>query len=96
MKKSAVILLLLSAVPATANPVERACLLAGRAEAPGLCSCIGAAAAITLSQGDQRRAADFFADPQSAQDTRMSDRRRDERFWDRYQVFGQVAEDMCG
>lgn len=80
---------------AVANPVERACVAAGRAENPALCRCIGAAAEITLSGGDQRRAAEFFADPQAAQDTRMSDRRRDELFWDRYQVFGQVAEDMC-
>ena len=80
---------------AMANPVERACMAAGRADDPSLCRCIGAAASITLSNGDQRRAAEFFSDPQAAQDTRMSDRRRDEAFWDRYQVFGQVAEDMC-
>ena len=81
---------------AVANPVERACLLAGRAEVPGLCTCIGAAASLTLSERDQRRAADFFADPHSAQETRMSDRQRDEVFWDRYIAFGEVAEDMCG
>lgn len=96
MYRTAAVLLILFVVPAQANPVERACLAAGRAQETTLCSCIGAAASITLSDQDQRRAADFFSDPQSAQDTRMSDRRRDELFWDRYQVFGQVAEDMCG
>ena len=86
---------LLAAMAAEANPVERACVAAGRAEDPALCGCIGAAAALTLSEQDQRRAAGFFSDPQSAQDTRTSDRRRDERFWDRYLVFGQTAEELC-
>lgn len=78
-----------------ANPVEDACLSAGRAEDPALCSCVGTAAGLTLSDQDQRRAAGFFADPHAAQETRMSDRRRDETFWDRYLVFGQTAEELC-
>ncbi|MEM9318988.1 MAG: hypothetical protein AAGA70_08260 [Pseudomonadota bacterium] len=78
------------------NPVERACRAAGRAQSAELCSCIGAAASLTLGERDQALAADFFANPQAAQDIRMSDRRRDEAFWDRYLNFGQVAEDMCG
>ena len=92
---AAIVIGLWCAVAAEANPVERACVAAGRAEEPALCGCIGAAAELTLSEQDQRRAAGFFADPQSAQDTRMSDRRRDEQFWDRYLVFGQTAEELC-
>lgn len=91
----AVVLALVWAGPSLANPVERACLSAGRADEPTLCTCIGAAASLTLSERDQRRAAAFFSDPQSAQDIRMSDRRRDEVFWQQYLQFGQVAEDMC-
>lgn len=96
MGRFALILWLFCGHAALANPVERACLADGRAEDPALCACVGAAASLTLSADDQRRAAGFFADPQSAQDTRMSDRRRDEAFWDRYVIFGDVAEDMCG
>ncbi|MEM9756607.1 MAG: hypothetical protein AAF914_11470 [Pseudomonadota bacterium] len=84
-----------AASAAAANPVTDACLAAGRAADPALCSCIGAAATITLSERDQRRAAGFFRDPQAAQDMRRSDRSQDERFWQRYVSFTQIAEDLC-
>lgn len=95
MVRVAVIALFGLASGTHANPIEQACLIDGRAEDPALCTCIGAAASITLSERDQQRAASFFSDPQSAQDTRQSDRRRDELFWQRYVAFGQVAEDLC-
>lgn len=87
----------LLASTANASPIEQACRASGReAAAADLCACIGVAAALSLSEQDQRQAAEFFSDPQAAQDMRQSDRRRDERFWERYQSFIQTAEDMCG
>ena len=84
------------ATGAAANPVEQACLAAGRASEPALCTCIGAAASIALDDRDIRTVLGFFRDPQAAQDMRMSDRARDERFWQRYLAFQQIAEDLCG
>ncbi|MEM6609329.1 MAG: hypothetical protein AAF689_12175 [Pseudomonadota bacterium] len=95
MRGLAIVAVLLTS-PAHANAVERACIAAGRAPERELCTCIGVAAQLTLNDRDQRIAAEFFSDPQAAQDTRMSDRRRDEAFWQRYLSFGQMAEDMCG
>ena len=87
---------LLAGAPLNANPVERACISSGRdAATPALCSCIGAAASATLNYREQRQAARLFGDPDEAEDLRMSDNRRDEAFWDRYQAFGQAAEAMC-
>lgn len=88
---------LLTGGPLNANPVERACIGSGRTAAnPSLCACIGSAARITLNFGEQRRAARLFDDPDEAEELRMSDNSRDEAFWDRYQAFGQTAEQMCG
>ncbi|MEL6953623.1 MAG: hypothetical protein AAFN09_06985 [Pseudomonadota bacterium] len=91
--------LMLSVLPsdARANAVADACRQAGRdAATPELCACIGAAAELSLSALDQERAAGFFSDPHSAQETRQSNRRRDEVFWERYRDFIQTAEDICG
>ena len=97
MRRAVLVLVLVMApvAPLAANPVANACLAAGRAEEPSLCHCVGAAASLTLTDQDQRRAAGFFADPHAAQETRMSDRRRDEQFWDRYLSFGEMAEELC-
>lgn len=81
--------------PAQAGTIERACLQSDRAGSRSLCGCIQDVADITLSRSDQRKAARFFGNPQKAQDTRMSDRRSDERFWDRYQEFGNAARAYC-
>ncbi|MBF9034051.1 hypothetical protein HKCCE2091_07350 [Rhodobacterales bacterium HKCCE2091] len=79
-----------------ANPVQQACVSSGRSAAtPEMCACIGAAASMTLSSSDLRRAASFFEDPHRAQEVRMSDNRRDEQFWDRYLAFGEIAASMC-
>ena len=76
--------------------ISEACIAADRrAASPALCSCIQQVANQSLSGSDQARAATFFADPQLAQDTRQSDRASDERFWDRYRAFTDLAEQIC-
>jgi len=65
---------------------------AGRSAAnSATCSCIQQAANRTLGNSDQRRAAELFADPQKAQDTRQSS----SAFWTRYRSFANTAESMC-
>jgi hypothetical protein len=77
--------------------IATACLTAGRSAAnPALCSCVQRAANETLSSAEQRRAAQFFADPQRAQDTRTSDRPEDAAFWRRYRAFADRAQAICG
>ena len=76
--------------------VGEACIDADRRNAsPALCSCVQQVANQTLSSRDQARAAAFFAEPQLAQDTRQSDRRSDEAFWDRYKIFSDAARRQC-
>jgi len=84
------------ATPLQARAIEQAC---ARSERVGnntrLCTCIQRVADQLLTSRDQRLAASFFRDPHRAQEIRMSDRARDERFWDRYQQFGALAEQSC-
>lgn len=80
---------------AHAGTIERACIQSNRSGTRSLCGCIQDVADITLSRSDQRKAARFFENPQRAQDVRMSDRRSDENFWDRYQEFGNAARAYC-
>ena len=76
--------------------ISAACIAADRrAASPALCSCVQQVANQSLSAGDQARAAGFFADPNLAQETRQSDNFRDERFWDRYRAFTDLAEEIC-
>lgn len=76
--------------------VGKACIAADRQSAsPALCSCVQQAANITLGRADQRLAAKFFKEPHLAQETRQSDNRSDEAFWQRYKVFSSTAEQMC-
>lgn len=86
----------LAPVAALAGPVETAC---NRSERQGanrqLCRCIEAAADRTLTRSEQRRAARFFANPDEAQEVRMSPSRGDNEFWARYRAFGAQAEQMC-
>lgn len=82
--------------PRVTGEVGKACISADRSAAnPRLCSCVQQAANQTLNGSDQIRAATFFADPQLAQDTRQSDNRSAERFWDRYKVFADTARRLC-
>ena len=76
--------------------VGKACMSAGRSQAnPELCSCVQRAANVTLRGSDQARAAEFFADPQKAQDMRQSDNSGHEAFWLRYKAFVSTAEAIC-
>jgi hypothetical protein len=80
----------------SANPIERACVQSDRAEATrSLCNCIGGAAEMTLSQSDMREGARFFSDPARAQEVQLSDTRRDDAFWSRWQGFAETAEALC-
>lgn len=76
--------------------VAKACVASGRDAANrSLCSCVQQVANQSLNASDQRRAAGFFEDPQTAQDTRQSDRASDEAFWARYRAFADRAEASC-
>jgi len=86
----------LLATPLYAGPIERACNASPRQSAsPALCACIDHVAKGRLSRKDQKRAAKFFADPQSAQDTRQSDNASKEAFWLRYKDWSKVATQQC-
>jgi hypothetical protein len=80
---------------AEAGPIERACLASDRGGNRSLCGCIQQAADMTLSGGDQKRAAKFFKDPEAAHATWISQSKSDDAFWDRYKSFGQTAEAFC-
>lgn len=80
---------------ATAGPIERACMASDRGGSRSLCGCIQQAADMTLSGGDQRRAAKFFSDPERAHATWISQSASDDAFWDRYKSFGTTAEASC-
>ena len=80
---------------AMAGPIERACMASDRGGNRSLCGCIQQAADMTLSGGDQRRAAKFFKDPEAAHATWVSQTASDDAFWERYKSFGQTAEAYC-
>lgn len=81
---------------AAAGPIENACMASDRGGNRSLCGCIQQAADMTLSGGDQRRAAKFFKNPDAAHATWISQSKSDDAFWDRYKSFGQTAEAYCG
>jgi len=91
--------LLASSIPADAmarGTIERACLRADRPAANRvLCGCIQTVADATLSSSDQRRGAKLFADPEESQAVKMSDRRSDEVFWDKWERFADGAVKYC-
>ena len=80
---------------AVAGPIEKACMASDRGGSRSLCGCIQQAADMTLSGGDQRRAAKFFKDPDAAHATWVSQSSSDDAFWERYKSFGQTAEAYC-
>ena len=86
---------ILTAGMAQAGPIDRACNSSDRSVPRALCGCIQQVADMSLSNADQRRAAGFFKDPDSAQKVRMSDRKSDEDFWKRYKAFVATAESLC-
>lgn len=79
---------------AAAGPIERACLAASNGTR-SVCACIQRVADQTLQGGDQRRAARFFANPDAAQEMRVSRGQGDSAFWQRYRNFGSTAEAYC-
>ncbi len=83
-------------IPIASGPIASACMSSGRRSASRTrCGCVQAAANRSLSGGDQRRGAAFFADPHRAQETRQSDRPGDEAFWTRWKAFSASAERLC-
>jgi len=89
--------LMVMAGSAHAQAIERACLRSDRAaKSHQLCGCIQQAANLTLSPSDQKLAAEFYNDPQQAQDLRQSSRRSHERFWNRYKEYAETARTFCG
>jgi hypothetical protein len=79
------------------GPIGGACIRSDRAAAnPALCSCIQRVAGQSLSGADQRRAAEFFGNPDKAERVRRSDADRDDAFWDRYRAFANRAAAVCG
>lgn len=81
---------------AQSGQIESACRQSDRpAAGTQVCHCIQQVADRMLTRRDQKLAATFFKDPHKAQEIRMSDNRRDERFWDRYTQFGSTAAITC-
>lgn len=88
--------ILLAATQASAKNIEAACLKSDRPSASRqLCGCIQDVANLTLDKGEQRRAADFFADPHKAQEVRRSASSADRTFWKRYSLFAKSAGYYC-
>ena len=84
------------AVMAEAGPVERACMQSGRDAANrSLCGCIEKAAGLTLRASDERRVAQFFTDPDKAQEVWTSTSKSDDAFWERYKAFAEFARVSC-
>lgn len=94
---AATLLALALPMTAVAGPIESACLKSDRkAASRSLCGCIQQVADMTLSGGEQRKAAKFFRDPDQAQKVRMSKSDRDNEFWAKYKNFGETAGAYCG
>lgn len=82
---------------ALAGPIESACNRSERKAANrNLCGCIQQVADMTLRGSDQRRAAQFFKDPEKANKVWLSKSKSDDDFWERYKAFGAQAEAYCG
>ncbi len=77
--------------------ISRACLIADRSAAtPGLCGCVQQVANTELSSRDRSRVAGFFVNPETANETRISNSSADDAFWDRYRAFTRSAQRQCG
>lgn len=81
---------------AHAGPVETACLASARASGnQSLCGCVQKVANITLSGSDQRLVAQFFLNPDKAEQVRMQSTASANAFWGRYTQFGAQAQMAC-
>ena len=77
--------------------IDQACRQAARSAAsPKLCRCIQKVANKSLTRGERYKVSKWFFDPHKAQQTRQSDRRKDEVLWKRYKAFGERAQKICG
>lgn len=77
--------------------ISRACLIADRSAAtPTLCECVQRVANSELSSRDRTRVASFMADPEIANETKISDTNANDAFWDRYRAFTRSARRQCG
>lgn len=91
------LLMLTQTEPAEAGAIRKACLKSDRSEAtPQLCGCIQKVANHSLNLRERKKVAKWFADPHRAQEIRQSDKRADERLWQRYRAFGEQAQETCG
>ncbi|MDP2083741.1 MAG: hypothetical protein Q8K20_00960 [Gemmobacter sp.] len=89
-------LMLATSTTALAGPIESACNASARSKGDrAMCACIQQAADRSLDRAEQRRAARFFAEPDQAQQVRMSKSASDNEFWARYRAFGDMAEAFC-
>lgn len=89
------VVFLASVMPAVSGEIERACNSSQRNVSASTCSCIQSVADTRLTGRDQALAAKFFKNPQMAQETRQSNRRSSEAFWERYKAFGSAAAQNC-
>ncbi len=79
-----------------AGKIERACLNADRTGATRqLCGCVQDVAEAMLNRSEQKRVAKYFDEPHQTQVLRQSDRRTDERFWEKYKQFGEAVGTYC-
>lgn len=93
---TSIAVLCVSTGTALSEPIGRACMKSERAKSnTRLCKCIQSAADATLTRRDQERAAKLFLNPEQSQNLKMSNRRGDEKFWERYQEFGELAKAFC-
>ncbi len=51
---------------------------------------------MTLNPRDQKLAASFYRDPSKAQDIRQSQRPGHAQFWQRYKIYLETAQAICG
>ena len=80
-----------------AGAIERACRQSDRSAAnPRLCRCIQSVANQRLNRSERKVVSKWFLDPQEAQKVSRSDRRSDERLWQKYKLFGAAAARSCG
>lgn len=80
----------------SASVVKNACMSSSaKTKSRSLCTCIQAAADATLNNRDQRKTAKMIGDPDLSQQIKASDSWSNERCWDRYTKFSELAQKFC-
>jgi hypothetical protein len=78
------------------GPILTACSRQPRTAATrARCGCVQAAADLTLTAQEQRRATQYFNNPDSLQEMKLSDSPANERLWSRWARFAETAEALC-